>query len=789
MKRLLAMLSALTVLGCAAPAPVQALTVQDRTIVQSQDPEPALPVAETEENVTIGGLTYTYYVNMNSNTIVSDATVTACDPDAVSVEIAAEVEGVPVTGVQASAFRGCPALQEINVSQEQTYLKSIDGVLFSADGLTLLRYPSGKGSSYTVPEGTEVIGHFAFGEDETPCLRSIDLPETLKEIEYNSFSGCTGLTELILPDACVSLGSGALLGCTSLERIHFGSGFTSLSASGVFGGCDALQTITSDSPVHFVQDGALYCVLSSNDAQDARRILELYPAGRQDTSFTVADGTVTINESAIRNCKALEEIILPSSLRRIGDDNFEGCTSLRTLTIPEGTDTIWDLCKGCTALESVSLPSTLTYMGYQMFQGCTALKDIYYNGKKEDFFEIGNSQANALFADKSVVMHYTDDEPYAFYEEDGLIYRLFADHAEVYRRTGAEPAAVTVPETVEGLPVTEIGEAAFSGCQTLTSVTLPDSVTVIGNAAFSQCTALTDIALPPQLESLGNRAFYDCRCLTALYLPDSITSLGASVCSRCTSLEDIRFPEGIQKIPNSMCQNCESLEEVTLPGSVVSVGNSAFYECTALKRVTFPAGLKTLGDSAFQSSALEEVTFPDGITCIPSYCFGDTALTEVTLPASVTCVEDGAFAMCGSLQKVTILNPSCELCHGNENYAASFSTDSIAHMDGCIIWEEHFFLGVIRGYAGSTAEAYAEAMHCSFEQIDAKRGDLNGDGDISISDVIALNKYLLGDYLLCDGSLSENAVNVADTDGNGIVDTTDALHLLKYCIKLIDTLS
>ena len=111
------------------------------------------------------------------------------------------------------------------------------------------------------------------------------------------------------------------------------------------------------------------------------------------------------------------------------------------------------------------------------------------------------------------------------------------DHtATITGFTGSE-TDVIIPSTVNhngvDYTVTTIGDQAFFGCMTLTSITIPDSVTTIGDSVFYDCTSLTSITIPSSVTSIGDSAFYGCSSLTAITIPDSVTSIGDDAFSRC----------------------------------------------------------------------------------------------------------------------------------------------------------------------------------------------------------------------------------------------------------------
>ena len=127
-----------------------------------------------------------------------------------------------------------------------------------------------------------------------------------------------------------------------------------------------------------------------------------------------------------------------------------------------------------------------------------------------------------------------------------------------------------------------IGNRAFCGCSSLTSIILPDGLTSIGKGAFSSCDSLTSITLPDTLTSIGESAFSRCISLTSITLPDTLTSIGESAFSGCTSLTSITLPDSVTAIGGSAFLGCLSLTSITLPDTLTSIGDMAFADCPNL---------------------------------------------------------------------------------------------------------------------------------------------------------------------------------------------------------------
>ena len=216
-------------------------------------------------------------------------------------------------------------------------------------------------------------------------------------------------------------------------------------------------------------------------------------------------------------------------------------------------------------------------------------------------------------------------------------------------------------------PITSIGDSAFNGCTSLTSITIPDSVTEIGDSAFDLCNSLTSVTIGKGVTSIGANAFLNCTSLTSITIPDSVTYIGSYAFYGCNSLTSVTIGKGVTEIGWETFNGCHSLTSVCIT-DIAAWCNISFFDyasnplCYArhlylnnelVTDLIIPDGVTKIGSRAFYHCNSESVTIPDSVAEIGDAAFCDCiSLTSVTIGNGVTLIGDIAFEGCRGMQEV-----------------------------------------------------------------------------------------------------------------------------------------
>ncbi len=269
---------------------------------------------------------------------------------------------------------------------------------------------------------------------------------------------------------------------------------------------------------------------------------------------------------------------------------------------------------------------------------------------------------------------------------EGLKYTLSSDktYYAVHDIGTCKDEDLVIPAEYNDLPVMKIDFSAFSGCKSIKSVTISNSVTSIGSSAFRGCTNLTSVTIGDGVTSIGSLAFSSCTSLTSVTFPDSVTSIGSDAFSNCASLSFCEYDNAYylgnednpylilaeakntrittcvihndtKIIKGGAFQDCD-FTSITIPENVVSIGDYAFASCFQLKKIVIGNSVKSIGYRAFKDcTALTYVRIGDGIETIEESAFYNCkGLEDITIGKNINFIGQYAFYNCLSLKSVNI---------------------------------------------------------------------------------------------------------------------------------------
>ena len=332
--------------------------------------------------------------------------------------------------------------------------------------------------------------------------------------------------------------------------------------------------------------------------------------------------------------------------------------SIHSVTVPEGVEILGrGAFAECKELDKVTLPQSLKKIEWHAFDYWNEVRGVYISdlaswchleiddeGNVFDHFEsAGNLYLNGVLVEDLVI-------------PDGVTQigqNAFAGCRSL--------KSVVIPDSVR-----IIKSGAFENCRNLRKVLLSDNLTEIGDKAFKCCVRLSGITLPASLQRIGAEAFCDSH-ITGIKIPRNVTRIGASAFADCCSLKYAELSDRMDRVPECLFSGCNMLKEIKIPYGVKTIGGGAFYGCSSLEEVQLPCTLTEIEDDrlrnwrrwtfggAFSESGIRAIRLPDGLRILGSCAFSRcTQLEEVELPQTLKEISSDAFEGCTALKKITL---------------------------------------------------------------------------------------------------------------------------------------
>lgn len=475
-----------------------------------------------------------------------------------------------------------------------------------------------------------------------------------------------------------------------------------------------------------IENGLTYTVYFNGTGSSA---VPLYAAvigpSNGPTNFSgTADilSSVTLSYNYIENGAAYTRY-LTANVTTINSSAFESCSGLTNVNIPSSITTISDHAFNyCTSLNNVNIPNSVTTIGVCAFQGCHSLTSII----------IPNSVtflANSSFRDCTNLV------------------------------------SIKINNSMSSIePLT------FHGCYRLSNVDFGNNITSIGNNAFEGCSALKIVTIPNSVTSIAKEAFFKCSSLDSLSLGNSVLYIGEAAFRDCTSLTNVIIPNSVTTIARYVFYGCTNLKSIAMGNSVSSIGRTTFYDCTNLSKVIISdidswcriKFEKSTGNPLMYAYRLflndNEITdleIPSTLSTIENYSFyNGINLTSVRIPSTITSIGDYTFYYCSNINRVTCLAATPPTI-SSTTFTSNLIPDTLyVPFNSVELYRNHQYWGMFKNIL----------------PISLQPGDVDDDGEVSISDVTALVDMLL------TGNITTNGAT--DVNGDGEVSISDVTALI-----------
>ena len=491
-----------------------------------------------------------------------------------------------VTSIGASAFSGCTSLSSITIPEKVTSIgasafsgcsgeltinsKIIETDFSNADSSPRKWLNGSKISKVIIGDGVKQIGNMAFYY--CTSLTDITISNSVVLIDEKAFSTCTSLTDVTIGDSVISIGESAFLACSKLVKVNI---------SNLAAWCRIIWGDTNSNPL---SKGA-----------------GLYLNGKQLTELTIPSEITEVKSYAFYRCVSLTSVIIPDSVTSIGNHAFYGCSGLTSATIGNGVTSIGEYAfYGCSGLTSATISNGVTSIGDGAFRGCSALAEIYCKPTTPPtlggtaVFDNGPSKRKIYVPSASVEAYKTAtnwseyaDQIVADPSSSGAsTSQYFIEYTStdgnVVTPYDSNVFGANIVSNVyengkgriyfDGL-VTKIGESAFYGCASLTSITIPETITTIGAFAFDYCSNLTRV-------NISNLVAW-CKIVFGNGYSNPLSNK-ADLYLNGNKLTELTIPSEVASIKDFAFNSCTSLTSVTIHGNVTSIGNTAFGFCSNL---------------------------------------------------------------------------------------------------------------------------------------------------------------------------------------------------------------
>ena len=606
---------------------------------------------------------------------------------------------------------------------------------------------------------------------------------------YNHSNDYTG--DVVIPETVTyrghtypvtAIGDNAFYWCSELTSIHIPKSIKRIEGNMCFYACESLSFVEIESLESWCSiDFEISPGYNFSYSNPLSYTHQLYINGEMLTELVIPSSVTRIGTSAFCHLSSLSRLVIPSSVSSIGNSAFIQCGGIdrldipdletwmkidiqgseanpmiharkiyldgiemtRELVIPEKTIKISaNAFNGCHRITSVSIPPSVETIGTNAFANCDSLEMV----EIQDIvawcnIDFKNAGSNPINNGYSL----------AWYNEQEVVVYV----------NGNPVTQLDIPEGV-----TSIGAFAFAGAS-FDHVTFPNTLISIGNGAF-QNNRLEEVILPESLKSLGDNAFYYIQLLKKVQINADLEEIPVKAFGYCNHLSDISLPATIKKIGCQAFIGCRDLTTMPMTDSLQIIEESAFVS-TGIEYLKTGKSLTSIGASAFAASNLIKVEI-DSVHKIPEcFCAECFDLTSVTLGSAVDTLEAYCFRSCYMLDTIISKAEVPPVMNGKEDsfFESKVFQNATLYVPSCSL------------EAYKTAKVWKEFQNIVGLNNDDIPGDVNGDGEISVADV---NSVI--DVVVMGGNGGHTRIPAADVNGDGEITIADVNAIIYIILGL-----
>ncbi|MBQ0075236.1 MAG: leucine-rich repeat protein [Prevotella sp.] len=657
-----------------------------------------------------------------------------------------------ITRIGAHAFDGVKDIQNITIETSSTPIEIASGV-FSKSGVRKL-YVGRDIKCDALPQpfaDCTDLEELEFAKDVTTineyaytntAIKTLTLPEKTAVLSAGAFYKCGNLTSVTIPECVTTIGE-KCFGESGLLSVEIGKNVETIGNS-AFENSKQLTYVS---------------VAAESIGNSA------FAGGSKLQEAVLSDRCKSIGSGAFKDCAALTKINIPTGNTVIDEEVFANCSALSEIVLPESITAINRNAFNGTALTSLIIPAAVTTIGNTAFANTRNLTTVVFNAGKDAV-----NVANDAF--------------------DGMGVKTLTLNRQLdYNTSGKSPLSdnKTLTSVEMGEQPTSLLKGMFKGCTTLLTAKVGVNVKAIEESAFEGCSELISVNVPSGVTTLNSRTFYDCSSLTSIVLPKSVTSVGEYVFAN-SGIQSFEAENTIERIGLGTFNGCKALKSFVAKSGTKTLelsynasnkglfadcplesvnidrpisydtqaakGYSPFYRSTTLKSVTMGNNPASIPANMFYGcSALSDVAIGNGVTSIGDYAFsGCISLKDFSFGKSVKTIGNEAFSDCTALTRLVSkasVPPTC-------------GSQALEDIDK---WECTLYV------PEESKEAYMAAnqwMDFFFVEdfVEITMGDVDGDGDLTMSDVRKIMNAFLG--------MESVDVAIADVNGDGKVTMADA---------------